>query len=282
MNFLGTFVLKESQNITKFPKMSIRTLAYQKQIKNLLDQYLLAHPDSSSFYEQLLSDSSYFWRIYELLVCYLGDCWDWHDVPIIDRIKLSVDRMDRGVDAISLDLKTAIQIKWKPRSKITFTELSTFFTYARDILKCDKFRIVTNEHVEFCKLWTQLRESTGCLHECIPEPSIKDYLYGIWNYSEPPPLLVKFKLRDYQQKALDAIKRGKDEVLIEMACGSGKSHVINELCQEGRNVVFVPSLLLMEQFNRWFGFERVGTSYVPNPEAKNSFVFTTVRLNCEN
>lgn len=255
-------------------QMSLRS-HLEVKIKELLSSYREICKETD-FYSVLLADSENFWRIYELLVCYIKDVYDWHDLPIKIRIQLGIDRCDRGVDAISQDLKTAIQIKYKPRSKITFTELSTFITYGEKILKCEHLNLVTHENPEFGKMWTKLRDSIH--HECLSNELIKQFLHEIWAKENliPPPLPTL--LRYYQREALNVVLNNPDpEVRIEMACGTGKTFVMMELSREGRNVIFVPNLVLLEQVSdvlNKFGIqnEKIGTNYEKVDLAKQNFV----------
>lgn len=240
---------------------------YQVKIRASLEPY--KHDLRS-----LLNDGDLFCKIFEFLVCELNDHHMWTDIPLALRIKLGERKgskvgRDKGIDSVSKDLITAGQAKWHPNSSIIAKEISMFFM-ATQLHEFDKNILFTFEGAKITKEWDELTRKFPKFQLIkYSFPFVLDQLKRILSVPPILPIISPFSFRKCQLEALAAIK-STGLTKIEMACGTGKSQVMIELCKTGRNVIFIPTLVLLEQFHRLFPeSERVGTGYIPSLDKQN-------------
>lgn len=183
--------------------------------------------------------------------------WLWRDWPG------NQNKHDTGIDIVAREQDSgklvAIQCKfYQPDSTISLTELNKFLAaYSVDSFSSGIFVSTTEK-------WTTTAEHALKDHERKPiqrwgptefEDSSIDWARSTF---KPPRELEQKEsktLREYQQEALDDVKRGfqqHDRGKLIMACGSGKTytalHIAQEMAGVGANVLFAtPSLSLLKQ-----------------------------------
>ncbi len=230
-----------------------------------------------NIYHSKCPDNVITWKLFELYCCYKLNFIHWNYIdPIIK--DTFIYNKDMGIDGLSTDCKTSLQCKWRNDNTINFTELSTFNTYSQ-LLKIEN-KILS--HNTSCKISNNLKTIINQLNIELKEfnDNFKDEVLELIKDYKPVEnvVLMNYTLRSYQQDVIDLIKDNKDEYIISIPCGTGKTIIYCEMCKYYNDksvVIFVPTRYLLEQtynvLSRFVGVSehrepkkkiiRVGTGY---------------------
>ena len=196
-------------------------------------------------------DEKDFWKIFEIISAYYTDTILWNDVDIrIKEIKNCCydNGKDVGIDS-ACDNK-AVQAKYRINSEtVKWDEIAKFLAVAKiSDFPYNELYITTLPNTKLSKIKANEYKQFFITDELISNFKIKlDSVDLKYKYD-------KFKLRDYQIKALEYMYQDGDEdgeIKIALPCGSGKSHLIIEYIKSQKPNccgIFVPSLLLLNQF----------------------------------
>jgi len=219
--------------------------------------------------------------MFEHAVCIQMDLLHWSFVPMEWKDSVKLTCMDVGIDAMSKDLSTAYQIKYRQAgSSISWKELSTFHTATcvagikKRVLVRNKESSITSKTIKEGALEKlDITDLPICMGSC---------LNGAMERKEDSASVAveqkaETRLRDYQAEALqrclssfdDNVESHDGRFLLRMPCGSGKTLLIGEIVnerQEYRICIFVQSLLLLEQTasvieRHGIAVRKVGTGY---------------------
>lgn len=172
---------------------------------------------------------------------------------------------DRGIDTISLDMKSCGQAKYyAPDSYISHNDFSSFFTYA--YMLGIKEKILTfSEGARFGFTGKLAVKKDLFMTVELSNEEIRRHINEALEYNPPEIPKEKVKLRYYQKDCVKAIMNklsdDSDEIIhVLMPCGTGKSLVIlatikqlvKKSSADNPSIIFVPSVLLLNQFSRLF------------------------------
>ena len=199
----------------------------------------------------LICESS--WYYFEMFSAVYYNAHMWKDVPIDKKEELGLPIYDTGIDCATEEV--AIQCKFREKCKrISWDEIAKFLAssklgnspYKRSIL------VINDSNIAVSGIRKDMYD-TKILNDKDYEnitDELKSFVYEIdEKYTN---------LRYYQKDALKVIAKGKGDIIIKMACGTGKTlvmfhyiHKYFEMYKDKKVCIFVPSLLLMRQTEEW-------------------------------
>lgn len=199
-------------------------------------------------------------KIFEYYSCiklteeYNENFYEYGDIDNNFKEENQLSNNDTGIDACNL--KDAI-VQCKLRSStLTFTECATFFA-SQNIyndntknpeIRWNKLIIARNTD---CKLSTNLvNRNKLFIDKTFDRNEFLDYCEQLYN--NPPKIekLVEpqYKLRYYQEEAINLIKENNKNVIISLPTGTGKnSIIIYSMDNDKKYLILVPRIILMEQ-----------------------------------
>lgn len=121
-------------------------------------------------------DKNVRWRLFEYYCCMKMNLVPWHMISPSVKDNLGIPLKDYGIDGISLDFKTALQVKYRHDSSITYRELSTFFTTATCLTKSEKLILMKNKRAGVATLINKLPCEVISIDE-------KEFINDLQNYS---------------------------------------------------------------------------------------------------
>ena len=159
----------------------------------------------------------------------------WTDIPpgFEDLYDLP-HRNDYGIDLINLEFTETSQVKhYGNTSTITWTDMSKYSTYSKDLLNIQKLNLLTTPDAKIDKMVTRLfkydpeciqRESFQNLLQKIPEQLIYEDNTHKCSIIEQRPYLV------FTSESI--LKNPKDIINVQWPCGSGKTYLALDLYQK--------------------------------------------------
>ena len=198
-------------------------------------------------------DEKDFWKIFEIISAYYTETVLWKDIDIrIKEIKNCCYDNGKDVGIDSACSNKAVQAKYRLNSEtVKWDEIAKFLAVAKiSDFPYNELYITTLPNTKLSKIKANEYKQFFITDELISNFKIKlDSVDLKYKYD-------KFKLRDYQIKALEYMYQDGDEdgeIKIALPCGSGKSHLIIEYIKSQKPTccgIFVPSLLLLDQFKK--------------------------------
>ena len=205
-------------------------------------------------------------KIFEYLYALELDLINWDDLPPDFDEKFDIPhKMDYGVDLVDLDYTKACQVKKYEKSKITWSHLCKFKTYAFDILDTEHGNIILaiTKTAKIDELGEKKLINTGKI--ILLRNDFSDLLDKYKNIL-PERSIINEKVlekRDYLLECHSIILESpQNKVKCQLPCGCGKTYIILYTIQQEllvdnslKFIVFVPWLDLAKQtFNLFEDF----------------------------
>lgn len=244
----------------------------------MTDSSLMAHPsviksasiliDAYNAFPSAQDKAKAFQQLFKLSAYVLNDLIAWEDIIPAWKDNACVPSLNAGIDAMSLDMKTAYIIVFRDGEKlITLKELAEFVltAYNADLRQ---YVVIRNDDSVLADLSEEKDMLSNLKIVSVNARSALDDALAKANEIIEMSMEVKvadassagkeLTLRDYQRKALEAcITAANDKSLREfrlcMPCGTGKTFMIGLLVaieKKKRFCIFTQSLLMMEQTAR--------------------------------
>lgn len=206
------------------------------------------------------------WQLFEWAGCLASNTIPWHLVPPTIKEAKNIPIVDHGIDGISSDFTRAVQVKYRNNTSVTFREISTFYTSAREFTNSDELVLLHSETAKIAKSVTAL---TKISKHVLSQETFEQILNSCLTYVVPPVPPKVLQYRPYQLQCLEVCQKRWNEpaTKIEMAYGTGKTLVFRGLVDmtAGMNepsVIMVPSLHLLEQIGTYLPTAtKIGTGY---------------------
>lgn len=200
-------------------------------------------------------------QIYELLWAIENNMILWNDIPPgFDEIYSIPTMMDHGIDLISLKFDRTSQVKhYGPNSQITYSHISNYFSYSKQILNIDNMILNTTPEAKICKMADRL------MRDCIKVErksfqEMIDKIEEIEINNEIRNDFFEIEQRDYLVDCTNIFMESKENLLkYQLPCGTGKSFIIYNIIlrdleeseeSDEKYIIFVPWIDLAIQMKR--------------------------------
>jgi predicted helicase len=220
---------------------------------------------------EILSCAALAWQFVEYAGCLYHQVVPWNMLPPHLKEEYNLPLHDMGIDGIALEIrKKSLQVKFRPQSKyIGWNECCNFFGLSA-VAQCQESIVMKQEDTKVDKTAQRLPGITftnspsisaleTLLQHCLSFPLLSSL--SSFSFS------AQHELRPYQMEALSVLTQRRHEfsTRIQMACGTGKSLVMQRYIQNFPNeihVICVPTCDLLVQMSRYFpGAHRVGAGF---------------------
>jgi superfamily II DNA or RNA helicase len=209
--------------------------------------------EKNNYDHKKLFDCKISWYYFEMFSAIYHKAHMWKDVDVDRKEKLGLPTYDTGIDCATED--TAIQCKYREKCKrVSWDEVAKFLAtsklckipFKKSVLSLNDSTIKVSKVMSHVYNRKDMSEDD---YENITE-KLKRFVYKIEEkYTN---------LRYYQKYAVRTITNGKGDIVLKMACGTGKSlvmfyyiHKYLDLHKTSKICIFVPTLLLMRQTEEW-------------------------------
>ena len=219
-------------------------------------------------------------KIYEYLYALELEFINWDDLPPDFDEQFDIPhKLDYGIDLVDLDFKMACQVKKYENTRITWSHLCKFKTYASDILNIQNGNIIlaTTNSAKIDELGKLKLINTGKM-----QLLRNDFNDLIKKYSEIKPkkqikqASKEIQKRDYLVECYSAIiNKSNTKVKCQLPCGCGKTFIILYTIQQElkkdkslKFIIFVPWLDLADQTLRLCKQYNIDTIFIGDGNTK--------------
>ena len=201
-------------------------------------------------------DNNDLWKIFEYYTCimlrekYNKNFYEYNDIPPEFKELHEMTKNDSGVDLCDLE-NSIVQCKLR-KNNLTWADCSTFFASVIGVennelnIKWKNLIIARNND---SKLSSNLLQKQKLFNDVVfnINEMLKYCEDLLLNFKPVEVVKEKFILRDYQNEAIELIKKSKN-IIISIPTGCGKNSIIIFSMIEGmRYLILVPRIILMEQ-----------------------------------
>jgi superfamily II DNA or RNA helicase len=201
-------------------------------------------------------DNNDLWKIFEYYTCimlkekYNKNFYEYNDIPPEFKELKNMTKNDSGIDCCDLE-NIIVQCKLRKKT-LTWNDCATFF--ASTIIKTNnelnvKWKELIIARNEDSKLSSNLLQQKDIFTDMtFKMDEVLKYCEDLLlNFKPIEAVKEKFILRDYQNKAIELIKKSKN-IIISIPTGCGKNSIIIFSMIDGmRYLILVPRIILMEQ-----------------------------------
>ena len=207
-------------------------------------------------------DNNDLWKIFEYYVCiklteeYKTPFYEYDDIDPNFKELNKMTRIDTGIDCSDL-LNTIVQCKLRKHS-LSWKECSTFF--GSQVIYSEELKAPV---VRWKNLIIARNDESSLTENLLYRQKLFiDKIYNkkelllfcenlILNPPKYPVIINDFKLRDYQNKAIEMITKNKKNVVINLPTGTGKNLIIIHSMEDDlKYLILVPRIILMEQLKK--------------------------------
>jgi len=220
------------------------------------------------------------WKKYEMMYALKLNMILWDDIPPNFGELFDIPHtLDYGVDLIDLKYTKCVQVKkYNNTSRITWSDICKFRTYAKDILEIDNMILATTKVAKIDKLADHKLISTNKIRLVRNNyDELLDYVSTIKLPDEIEKDKLKIEERSYLIDCYNILKSTNKKILnFQLPCGTGKTYIMLYMIQKdmlinnGRYIIFCPWVNLAKQtfklfhnFNLPVGFIGDGRLYKP-------------------
>ena len=200
-------------------------------------------------------------QIYERLWAIENNMILWSDIPPgFDEIYSIPTMMDHGIDLITLSFDATSQVKlYGENSQITYTHISKYLSYSKQILNIANMVLNTTIEARICKMAVRLMRD--CMR--IERKSFEEMIGKIEEMDIKPEKKVdvfEIEQRDYLVDCTTIFLESDESLLkFQLPCGTGKSFIIYNIIlrdleesedYDEKYIIFVPWIDLAKQMLR--------------------------------
>ncbi len=214
-------------------------------------------------------------KVFEILSAIDLDMILWEDLPPDFDTKFNVPhKIDYGVDLVTLEYDKSCQVKlYNENSRITWSDISKYYTYSKGILNIDNMILATTKEAKLDKMGEKLIEDNNI------EVIRKDFDKLIQTYS-PEINRIDFSTtnminpsleeRHYLLECYKIFNESTDSKLyFQLPCGTGKSYImlyiLSKYIQDNttsKHIIFCPWIDLAKQMFELFIKNNIKTDFI--------------------
>ena len=204
-------------------------------------------------------DNNDLWKIFEYYTCimlkekYNKNFYEYNDIPSEFKELKNMTKNDSGIDCCDLE-NIIVQCKLRKKT-LTWNDCATFFA-STIIKKNNELNVKWKELIiarnEDSKLSSNLLQQKDIFTDMtFKMDEVLKYCEDLLlNFKPIEAVKEKFILRDYQNEAIELIKKSKN-IIISIPTGCGKNSIIIFSMIDGmRYLILVPRIILMEQLKK--------------------------------
>ena len=215
------------------------------------------------------------YKVFELLYSLELGMILWEDLPPDFDVKFKVPhRIDYGIDLVTLPYDKSCQVKlYHENSRITWSDISNYYTYSKGILNIDEMVLATTPEAKLDKMGEKLiignniqlirQDFKTLLGKYTPETTTFDVVTG-------HPELHELELRPYLLEATQIFNEsGENTLSFQLPCGTGKSYIMLHIIREylkidpvSRHIIFCPWVDLAKQMYGLFVRHNINTDFI--------------------